>query len=95
MDGECAEIPSGQGHPVSLRAEVTLTAAGAVQGRHQVIRPDSGAVCLQRFRERPAAGAGTATLVAATIGLEEQVTIGAAPSQRIEHVQEWCVTREP
>jgi hypothetical protein len=78
---------------LSLRAEVTLTASGPVQERHQVIRPDSGGVCLQRFREQPAAGAGTATVVAATIGLDEQVTITAAPSHRIEHVQEWCLSR--
>lgn len=91
--GECAEIPSGEGHPFSLRAEVTLTASGAVQERHQVIRPDSGGVCLQRFREQPAAATGSATLVAPSIGLEEQVPIGAAPSQRIEHVQEWCLSR--
>ena len=93
LDGGCAEVPTGEGHPFSLRAEVTLAASGPVQERHQVIRPDSGGVCLQRFRERPAAGTGTATLVAASIGLDEQVPIGAAPSQRIEHVQEWCLSR--
>lgn len=58
-----------------------------------MIRPDSGGVCLQRFREQPAAATGTATLVAGTIGLDEQVTITAAPSHRIEHVQEWCLPR--
>lgn len=94
LEGECAEIPSGRGHPFSLRAEVVLTGSGAVQERHQVIRPDSGGVCLQRFRERPAAGAGTARLVAGTIGLDEQVDIGAGPSHRVEHVQEWCLTPE-
>ncbi len=93
LEGECAEIPAGQGHPVALRAEVTLAASGEVHERHEVVRPDSGVVCLQRFRERPAAGAGTATLVAETIGLDEQVTITAAPSHRIEHVQEWCLSR--
>lgn len=95
LEGECAEIPSGQGHPFSLSAEVVLTGSGAVQERHQVIRPDSGGVCLQRFRERPAAAAGTARLVAGTIGLDEQVVIGAGPSHRIEHVREWCLTPQP
>jgi hypothetical protein len=95
LDGECAQVPTGGAHPFSLRAEVTLTGAGPVQTRRQVIRPDSGGICLQRFRERPAAGNGAATVVAPTIGLEERVTITPAPSHGMQHVQEWCLTRGP
>jgi hypothetical protein len=74
-----------------MEVEVTLTASGALQQRHQVIRPDSGGVCFQRFGERAAAASGTAHVVVGDL-LDEQMVIGPGPSQRIEHVDEWCFT---
>jgi len=86
--GECGG-PAGT-QPFSLEAEVTLAATGDLAERHAVIRTDTG-VCVQRFRERPAAGSGTARVRLGDL-LDETVVIGAGPSQRIEHVDEVCVT---
>jgi len=91
LTGGCSEVSSGEGYGFLLEVEVTLTASGPVERTFQVIRPDSGGVCLQMRSERPAAGAGTATVSIEGLGVEESVPIVAAPSHRIEHVDEWCV----
>ncbi len=88
LAGECGG-PAGT-QPFSLRAEVTLVATGELAERREVIRTDTG-ICVQRFRERAAAASGTASVRLGDL-LDETVVISAGPTQRIEHVDEVCVT---
>ena len=55
-----------------------------------MVRTDTG-ICVQRFRERAAAAGGTAHVRLGDL-LDETVVIGPGPTQRIEHVDEVCVT---